>query len=154
MAIYVGLLLKNPPALTYCRNTGFSVRLAFVSRAFKDTDLARRAGWRASGYRKHWLAVKHWGIAACRPGSIPGWWHILKIKPDPKILFGAESWPDDVDWQFHVERQSLIHGRYRNSPWYPAFARGITWYELCRERENMTAPDRDLKRKTFSSDDR
>jgi hypothetical protein len=36
----------------------------------------------------------------------------------------------------------MIEQRYARSPWFPAWKRGFTWYELCRERENMTAPNR------------
>jgi hypothetical protein len=77
------------------------------------------------------------GVAAMAPGKIPAWWHNLKIKPDPTILFEAAGWPDDVDPWPHLRNQELIHGRYRNRSWYPAFRRGISWYQYCRERESM-----------------
>lgn len=77
------------------------------------------------------------------PGQIPGWWWNLRIKPDPRILFECEHWPyDDMDagtMAWHLQRQELIHGRYKYRPWYPAFARGISWYQLCRERESGTS---------------
>ncbi len=119
-----------------------------------DIELARRAGQKGSGKLARIKAVARYGASAMREGRIPAWWWLARYKPDPRVMFGAD-WPEDerVDPQWHMARQSLIHGRYRNSPWYPAFARGISWYQLCRERESMTAPDRDLKRKAFSSDD-
>jgi hypothetical protein len=88
------------------------------------------------------LALAHWGMAAMRPGCIPAWWYNLRYKPNPRRLFDAE-WPDDVRWE--EERPNMIRAKYRYRPWYPAWERGITWYELCRERENMTAPNRDIK---------
>jgi hypothetical protein len=36
---------------------------------------------------------------------------------------------------WHLQRQQLIYGRYKHSPWFNAFVRGISWYQLCRERE-------------------
>jgi hypothetical protein len=71
-----------------------------------------------------------------KPGQIPGWWWCLKYKPDPTVLFDAD-WPDEIDPYPHLRNQELIHGRYRNRSWYPAFRRGISWYQLCRERESM-----------------
>jgi hypothetical protein len=66
----------------------------------------------------------------------------LRIKPDPRILFEAEDWPPDMrDVSWHLRNQELIHGRYRNRTWYPAFRRGISWYQYCRERENRNTPE-------------
>jgi hypothetical protein len=39
---------------------------------------------------------------------------------------------------WHLRIQELIHGRYKRRPWYPAFNRGISWYQYCRERENRS----------------
>ncbi|HEV3114046.1 MAG TPA: hypothetical protein VGY99_26470, partial [Candidatus Binataceae bacterium] len=83
------------------------------------------------------LAFERYGLVRIRPGKIPGWWWSLRIKPDPRILFEAEDWPPDMrDVSWHLRNQELIHGRYRFRPWYPAFRRGISWYQLCRERES------------------
>jgi hypothetical protein len=84
-------------------------------------------------------ALERHGIARMRPGKIPAWWWGLTIKPDPRVLFEVEDWPDDEPRgaMWHLQRQELIHGRYKWRPWYPAFARGISWYELCRQRESM-----------------
>lgn len=111
-----------------------------MTYAFNDVELARKAGRKSSGMQIHRLAVKRCGIAACRPGSIPGWWWNLAIKPDPRVLFECEDWPVGraLDPQWHLSNQELIHGRYRYRPWYPAFARGISWYQLCRERESQS----------------
>jgi len=73
-----------------------------------------------------------------RPGKIPGWWWNLKIKPDPRTLFEVECWPEDVypSIAWHLQHQELIYGRYKYRPWFKAFARGISWSQLCRERES------------------
>jgi hypothetical protein len=76
-----------------------------------------------------------------KPGQIPGWWYGLNIKPDPRVLFEAD-WPDDIESWKHMAKQELIHGRYKRRPWYPAFARGISWYQLCRERESQAGETR------------
>jgi hypothetical protein len=74
-----------------------------------------------------------------QPGQIPGWWWGLAIKPDPRVLFEVEDWPDGVyAVAWHQANQELIHGRYKWRPWYPAFRRGISWYQYCRERENRS----------------
>jgi hypothetical protein len=79
-----------------------------------------------------------------RPGKIPAWWWNLYIKPDPRILFETD-WPDDEPRgpAWHLQRQELILGRYRLRSWYPAFARGISWYQLCRERETRNTQTND-----------
>ena len=124
-----------------------------------DTEACSRGGRISSGKRKRLLAIRRCGVAAMRPGCIPAWWYNLAVKPDPRVMFEADAWPDTdrrgcpIAIAWHIANQSRIHGLYKWRPWYPAFAREISWYQLCRERESMTAPDRDLKRKTFSSDD-
>jgi hypothetical protein len=54
-----------------------------------------------------------------------------------RVLFEVEDWPDDIQAHWRLQRQhaNLIHGRYRFRPWYPAFRRGISWYQYCCERE-------------------
>ena len=86
-------------------------------------------------------AVRRWGLAARRPGQIPGWWWSLFYKPDPIRLFGAPDWPAEVDSLWHLQRQHMIDAKYSTRPWYPAYSRGITWYELCRERESLAASE-------------
>ncbi|MGO9061615.1 MAG: hypothetical protein ACLQU2_30210, partial [Candidatus Binataceae bacterium] len=82
-----------------------------------------------------------------RDYKIPAWWHLLSIKPDPRVLFGVD-WPECQDlgctnMHWHLVRQHLIHSKYRFRPWYPAYARGITWQQYCRQRESMAGnPDR------------
>ena len=99
-----------------------------------DLELCAVGGRRGAGLRVRRAVVECHGIAGMRPGKIPGWWWGLSIKPNPRVLFEAD-WPDEVDTAWHMSRQSLIHGRYKFRKWYPAFARGISWYQLCRERD-------------------
>ena len=106
-----------------------------------DLDAQRAIAWIRAGKRARKGAVRRLGVAAMEPGKIPGWWYNLVIKPDPTILFGAPEWPLECNVTFHMARQDLIHQRYKFRSWYPAFARGITWYELCRERENAASLD-------------
>jgi hypothetical protein len=109
-----------------------------------DTEACSRGGRISSGIRKRKLALTHWGIAGMRPGKIPAWWWNLAVKPDPRILFESEEGPTEdrrgqpIPVRWHMQNQERIHGLYRDRLWYPAFRRGISWYQYCRERENRS----------------
>jgi hypothetical protein len=109
-----------------------------------DLEVCGAAGRRGAGTKVARLVLERHGCARMRPGNIPGWWYGLAIKPDPRPLFEVADWPEEFLWQgkaWHMQRQSLVYGRYKYRPWFNAFARGISWYQLWRERENMTNPD-------------
>jgi len=103
-----------------------------------DLEVCAAAGRRGAGLRVRRVVEERHGAAGMRPGKIPGWWWCLAVKPDPRVLFECEEWPVEINVGWHLANQHRIYGRYKWRVWYPAFVRGISWYQLWRERESRS----------------